>query len=72
MSTVAAVHKDMHQGAGKDEQPGKQPQKMRPMFRYEVEAGKAEENDENDVRARQSTLISAFVIAAIHPRLLHS
>ena len=73
MSTVTAMHEEMHQRAGEQEQPGKPSQEMRPMLGDEVETGKDEKSDKNDVCAGdRGTLLAAAMIAVIHLQLLHT
>ena len=56
MSTMAAVHEEMHQGASKKQQEEQIPrirEKMRAMFGDEKEAGDREEADQNQILARE-------------------
>jgi hypothetical protein len=70
MPAMPVMHKEVHQRAGEQKQPGKpgnhQPE-MRPMLGEEKEPAEDEKADENDVGPRgEEALVLAIVIAMIH------
>jgi len=72
MSAVTAMHEEMHQWAGEEEQPGKPPQEVGPMLGDEIEASNDEKADKYDIGAKAvATLLAGVVVSVIHPRLLY-
>jgi hypothetical protein len=48
VSPVPAVHKDMQQRAGEQDQPWEPPEEMRPMFGDQIKPGDREKGDRDD------------------------
>ncbi len=49
---MAAVHEEMHQGAGEEQKPGENAVEMGTMFGHQVKSGDGQEPDQDDVRRR--------------------
>jgi len=58
MASMVSVHEQVHQGTGKQEQQGKYPEQVRPMFGEEVEQG---DRGEEPPSPRDASVMATFV-----------
>jgi len=62
MSAMFAVHEDMQEGAGKDQQPGQPAEQVRAVFREEIKSRDCEEAVKGDVgRAETPPRVLVFM-----------
>lgn len=71
MIAVAAMHEDVHQRTGKQEEKGKRSQKMGPVLADQQETRDRDEAQENDRSSRRPEIWRGCVVAPVLRMIVH-